>query len=157
MKKLSITFDKKQTWKYKSRDWNWDWSSANRITWKNWSEEDGGKIEGHSWHVPKLAPKPSSKSSSRFEKRNAKRHCNRLIIRWWRKKHFLFLTAICHKGGKSLEIRGFFSTFFAGINFRGFNKIEYFAGTHFWDFKISTTKVYRQKKSYLRASRCLEW
>ena len=60
----------------------------------------------------------------------------------------MFLTAICHKGGKSLEIRGFFSTFLAGINFRGFNKIEYFAGTHFCDFKISTTKVYRQKKLF---------
>ena len=68
--------------------------------------------------------------------------------------HFLFLTAICHKGGKFLEIWGFFSIFFAGINFRGFNKIEYFAGTNFRDFgqkprkvrklipaKISTTKV----------------
>ena len=68
---------------------------------------------------------------------------------------FLFLTAICQKGGKFLQIRGFFSIFFAGINFRGFNKIEYFAGTNFRDFgrkprktrklipaKISTTKVY---------------
>ena len=49
--------------------------------------------------------------------------------------HFLFLTAICHKGGKFLEIRGFFSIFFAGINFRGFSKIEYFAGTNFGDFR----------------------
>ena len=48
--------------------------------------------------------------------------------------HFLFLTAICHKGGKFLGIRDFFSIFFAGINFRGFNKIEYFAGTNFRDF-----------------------
>ena len=69
--------------------------------------------------------------------------------------HFLFLTAICHKSGKFREIRGFFSIFFAGINFRGLNKIEYFAGTNFRDFgqkprkarklipaKISTTKVY---------------
>ena len=48
--------------------------------------------------------------------------------------HFLFQTAICHKGGKFLEIRGFFSIFFASINFRGFNKIEYFAGTNFCDF-----------------------
>ena len=68
--------------------------------------------------------------------------------------HFLFLTTICHKGGKFLEIRGFFSIFFVGINFRGFNKIEYFAGTNFCDIrqkprearklipaKISTTKV----------------
>ena len=66
--------------------------------------------------------------------------------------HFLFLTAICHKGGKFLEIRGFFSIFFGGVNSRGFNKIEYFAGTNFRDFgqkprklihaKISTTKVF---------------
>ena len=61
--------------------------------------------------------------------------------------HFLFLTAICHKGGKFLEIQRFFSIFFAGINFRSFNKIEYFAGTNFCDFgpkttKISTTKVF---------------
>ena len=72
--------------------------------------------------------------------------------------HFLFLTAICHKGGKFLEIRGEgggeFQFFLAGINFRGFNKIEYFPGTNFRDFrekprkaqklipaKISTTKV----------------
>ena len=65
--------------------------------------------------------------------------------------HFLFLAAICHKGGKFPEIWGFFSIFFAGINFRSFNKIEYFAGTNFRDFgqkprklilaKISTTKV----------------
>ena len=68
--------------------------------------------------------------------------------------HFLFLTTICHKGGKFLEIRGFFQFFFAGINFCGFNKIEYFAGTNFHIFgqkpskarnlipqKISTTKV----------------
>ena len=73
--------------------------------------------------------------------------------------HFLFLTTICHKGGKFLEIRGIFSIFFAGINFRGFNKIEYFAGTKFRDFgqkprkawklippKISTTKVYKANK-----------
>ena len=62
------------------------------------------------------------------------------------KLYFLFLTTICHKG--------LFSIFFAGINFRGFNKIEYFIGTNFGDFgqklrkarklipaKISTTKV----------------
>ena len=65
--------------------------------------------------------------------------------------HFLFLAAICHKGGKFPEIWGVFSIFFAGINFRSFNKIEYFAGTNFRDFgqkprklilaKISTTKV----------------
>ena len=68
--------------------------------------------------------------------------------------HFLFLTAICLKGGKFLEIRGFFSIFFAGNNFHGFNKIEYFAGTNFRNFrqkarklipaKISTTKVASQ-------------
>ena len=69
--------------------------------------------------------------------------------------HFLFLTVICHKGGKFVV---FFSIFFAGINFRGFNKIKYFAGTNFCDFgqktakarklipaKISTTKVQRQE------------
>ena len=74
--------------------------------------------------------------------------------------HFLFLTAICHKCGKFLEIRGGrgggggVSRFFAGINFCGFNKIEYFSGANFRDFaqkprkaqklitvKISTTKV----------------
>ena len=48
--------------------------------------------------------------------------------------HFLFLTAICHKGEKFLEIRGFFSIFLTGINFRGINKIEYFEGTNFRDF-----------------------
>ena len=48
--------------------------------------------------------------------------------------HFLFLTVICHKGGKFLEIRGFFQFFFAGINFRGFNKVEYFAGKNFRNF-----------------------
>ena len=70
------------------------------------------------------------------------------------KLHFLFLTTICHKGGKFPGIQGAFSIFFAGINFRGFNKIEYFVGTNFGDFgqklrkarklipaKISTTKV----------------
>ena len=46
------------------------------------------------------------------------------------KLHFLFLTAICHKGGKFQEIRGF-SIFLAGMNFRGFKKIEYFAGIIF--------------------------
>ena len=69
--------------------------------------------------------------------------------------HFLFLTVICHKGGKFVV---FFSIFFAGINFRGFNKIKYFSGTNFCDFgqktakarklipaKISTTKVQRQE------------
>ena len=74
--------------------------------------------------------------------------------------HFLFLTAICHKGGKFLGIRDFFSIFFAGINFRGFNKIEYFAGTNFRDFgqkprkarklipeKISTTKVLQRNSN----------
>ena len=40
--------------------------------------------------------------------------------------HFLFLTAICNKGGKFLDIRGVL--IFTGINFRGLNKIEYFAG-----------------------------
>ena len=45
------------------------------------------------------------------------------------KLHFLFLTTICHKGRKFLEIRGFFSIFLTIINFRGFNKIEYFPGT----------------------------
>ena len=39
--------------------------------------------------------------------------------------HFLFLTAICQKGGKFLEIRRFFSIFYAGINFHSFNKIKY--------------------------------
>ena len=48
--------------------------------------------------------------------------------------HFSFLTAICHKGGKFQEIWEFFLIFFAGINFRGYNKIEYFAGTNFRDF-----------------------
>ena len=66
--------------------------------------------------------------------------------------HFLFLTAICPKGGKFLETWEF-SVFFAGINFRGFNKSEYFAVKNFRDFgqkprklipvKISTTKVVR--------------
>ena len=78
-----------------------------------------------------------------------KAYCDKINL------HFLFLTAICHKSGKFLEIRlFFFSIFIAGINFRGFNKIEYFAGTNFRDFgqkprkarklipaKISTTKV----------------
>ena len=72
----------------------------------------------------------------------------------------MFTTAICHKGGKFLEIWGFFSIFFAGINFRGFNKIEYFAGTNFRDFgqkprkarkllpaTISTTKVYAKREN----------
>ena len=54
-----------------------------------------------------------------------KAYCYRINL------HFLFLTAICHKGGKFLEIRVFFSIFFAGINFLSFNKIEYFAGTNF--------------------------
>ena len=48
--------------------------------------------------------------------------------------HFLFLTAICHKGGKFLEIWGFLSIFFVGINFRSFCKPDYFAGTDFRDF-----------------------
>ena len=68
--------------------------------------------------------------------------------------HFLFLASICDKFKKFLEIRGFFSIFFAGINFCDFNKIEYFVDTNFRDFgqkprkarklipaKISTTKV----------------
>ena len=55
--------------------------------------------------------------------------------------HFLFLTAICHKGRKLLEIQGVFSSFFAGINFRGFNKIEYFAGTNFRDFRQKPQKA----------------
>ena len=44
--------------------------------------------------------------------------------------HFLFLTDICNKGGKFV---GFLSIFFAGVNFRSFNKIECFAGTNFCD------------------------
>ena len=48
--------------------------------------------------------------------------------------HFLFLTSICDKVKKFLEIRGFLSVFFARINFCGFNKIEYFADTNFRDF-----------------------
>ena len=68
--------------------------------------------------------------------------------------HFSFLTAICHKGGKFQEIWEFFLIFFAGIDFRGYNKIEYFAGTNFRNFgqkpqkarklipaKISATKL----------------
>ena len=68
--------------------------------------------------------------------------------------NFLFLTAIFHKGGKFLEIREFFSIFFAGINFCGFNNVEYFAGSNLCYFgqkprkaqklipsKISSTKV----------------
>ena len=55
--------------------------------------------------------------------------------------HFFFLTAICHKGGKFLGIRGFLSFFFAGINFCGFNKIKYFAGTNFHDFGQKAQKA----------------
>ena len=55
--------------------------------------------------------------------------------------HFLFLTAICHKGEKFLEIRGFCSIFFTGINFRGINKIEYFEGTNFRDFAQKLRKA----------------
>ena len=36
--------------------------------------------------------------------------------------HFLFLTAICHKGRKFLEIWGFFSIFFVGTNFHDFEQ-----------------------------------
>ena len=53
----------------------------------------------------------------------------------------MFLTATCHKGGKFLEIRGFFSIFFAGINFSGFNKTEYFTGTNFRDFEQKPRKA----------------
>ena len=61
--------------------------------------------------------------------------------------HFLFLTAIRHKGGKFLEIWGFFSIFFAGINFRGFNKIEYLAhGYKFSRFWAITAKSAKKKK-----------
>ena len=77
---------------------------------------------------------------------NKKAYCYKINL------HFLFLTTICHKGGKFLEIWGFFQ-FFSGINFRGFNRSEYFAVTNFRDFgqkprklipvKISTTKVVR--------------
>ena len=55
--------------------------------------------------------------------------------------YFLFLNAICHKGRELLEIRGFFSIFFTGINFRGFNKIEYFAGTNFRNFRQKPQKA----------------
>ena len=55
--------------------------------------------------------------------------------------HFLFLTAICHKGGKFLEIQRFFSIFFTGINFHSFNKMEYFAGTNFCDFGQKPRKL----------------
>ena len=75
---------------------------------------------------------------------NEKTYCYKINL------HFFFLTTIYRKGGKFLEIWDFFGIFFAGINFRGFNKIEYFAGTNFRDFgrkvrklipaKIRTTK-----------------
>ena len=58
------------------------------------------------------------------------------------------------QGWKIPRNSGFFPIFFAGINFRGFNKTEYFADTNFRDFgqkprkaqklipaKISTTKA----------------
>ena len=54
--------------------------------------------------------------------------------------HFLFLTAICPKGGKFLETWEF-SVFFAGINFRGFNKSEYFAVKNFSRFWAKTEKI----------------
>ena len=58
------------------------------------------------------------------------------------KFYFLFLTAICHKGGKFLEIRGFFSIFLTIINFRGFNKIEFFPGTNFlFNVTVTVTNV----------------
>ena len=69
------------------------------------------------------------------------------------KLHFLFLTAICHKGGKFQEIRGF-SGFFGGYEFSRFQENWIFCGYNFRDFgqkprkarklippKISTTKV----------------
>ena len=68
--------------------------------------------------------------------------------------HFLFLTAICHKGGKFQEIWGFFSIFFDGYEFSWFQENWIFRGYNFRDFrqkpqkarkliprKISTTKV----------------
>ena len=55
--------------------------------------------------------------------------------------HFSFLTAICHKVGNSSKFGGFFSIFSAGINFRGFNKIEYFVGTNFRDFRQKPQKA----------------
>ena len=77
-----------------------------------------------------------------------KAHCFKINL------HFLFLTALS-QGWKIPRNSGFFSVFFAGINFRGFNKVEYFAGTNFSDFgqkprkvrkmiraKTSTTKVH---------------
>ena len=38
--------------------------------------------------------------------------------------HFLFLTVICHKGGKILEIRGFFQFFLRGLIFAVSTKLN---------------------------------
>ena len=45
------------------------------------------------------------------------------------------------QGSKIPRNSGFFSFFFADINFRGFNKIEYFAGTNFRDFGQKARKA----------------
>jgi len=47
-----------------------------------------------------------------------------------KKKASNLVVTLSVKGGKFLEI---FFFFLAVINFRSFNKIEYFAGTHFRD------------------------